>query len=172
MFCWRKMAALVSQLCCLRKHRTLCFDSRSRWGTCDGRKCHIFICFWVGANNWFPLCTINGKTTSGRVTSAWCVRRQYQGCTQCLLEQLTVTHLVKKLPAFIEPCSGHPSFGSYPEQVRTISWPHTVFLYCPPMHFTIASRPALGPTEHAIQWVPGTLSLAIKWPGREADHSP
>jgi hypothetical protein len=23
-----------------------------------------------------------------------------------------------------------------------------------------------------IQWVPGTLSLGIKWPGREAGHSP
>jgi hypothetical protein len=22
------------------------------------------------------------------------------------------------------------------------------------------------------QWVPGALSLGIKWPGREADHSP
>jgi hypothetical protein len=23
-----------------------------------------------------------------------------------------------------------------------------------------------------IQWVPGALSLAVKWPGRAADHSP
>jgi hypothetical protein len=23
-----------------------------------------------------------------------------------------------------------------------------------------------------IQWVPGALSLVVKWPGREADHSP
>jgi hypothetical protein len=39
------------------------------------------------------------------------------------------------------------------------------------MHI-IASRPALGPTQPPIQWVPGALSLGIKWPGREADHSP
>jgi hypothetical protein len=35
-----------------------------------------------------------------------------------------------------------------------------------------ASRTALGPTQHPIQWVPGALSLSVKRPGREADHSP
>jgi hypothetical protein len=30
---------------------------------------------------------------------------------------------------------------------------------------------ALGPTQHPIQWVPGALSLGVKQPGREADHS-
>jgi hypothetical protein len=38
--------------------------------------------------------------------------------------------------------------------------------------FTTASRTALGPTQPSIQWVPGALSLGIKRPGREADHSP
>jgi hypothetical protein len=38
--------------------------------------------------------------------------------------------------------------------------------------FTTASRTALGPTQPPIQWVPGTLSLGVKRPGREADHSP
>jgi hypothetical protein len=38
--------------------------------------------------------------------------------------------------------------------------------------FIIASRPALGPTQPPIQWVPGALSLGVKRPGREADHSP
>jgi hypothetical protein len=38
--------------------------------------------------------------------------------------------------------------------------------------FTIASRTALGPTQPPIQWVPGALSLVVKRPGREADHSP
>jgi hypothetical protein len=37
--------------------------------------------------------------------------------------------------------------------------------------FTTASRPALGPTQLFIEWVPGALSLGVKWPGREADHS-
>jgi hypothetical protein len=32
------------------------------------------------------------------------------------------------------------------------------------------SRPALGPTQPDIQWVPGTLSLGVKRPEREADH--
>jgi hypothetical protein len=37
---------------------------------------------------------------------------------------------------------------------------------------TTASRTALGSTQPPIQWVPGALSLGVKRPGREADHSP
>jgi hypothetical protein len=36
---------------------------------------------------------------------------------------------------------------------------------------TTEFRTALGPTQPPIQWVPGALSLEIRWPGREADHS-
>jgi hypothetical protein len=38
--------------------------------------------------------------------------------------------------------------------------------------FITASRPTLGPTQRPIQWVPGVISLGVKRPGREADHSP
>jgi hypothetical protein len=38
--------------------------------------------------------------------------------------------------------------------------------------FTTASRPALGPTQPPIQWIPGALSLGVKLTRREADHSP
>jgi len=38
--------------------------------------------------------------------------------------------------------------------------------------FTIVSRKALGPTRPPIQGVPGALSLRVKRPEREADHSP
>jgi hypothetical protein len=38
--------------------------------------------------------------------------------------------------------------------------------------FTTASRKALGPTQPPIYWVLGALSLGVKWPGHEADHSP
>jgi hypothetical protein len=38
--------------------------------------------------------------------------------------------------------------------------------------FTTVFRTALGPTQSPIQWVTGTLSLGVKRPGREDDHSP
>jgi hypothetical protein len=37
---------------------------------------------------------------------------------------------------------------------------------------TTVSRTALGPTQPPIQRVAGALSLGVKLPGREADHSP
>jgi hypothetical protein len=37
--------------------------------------------------------------------------------------------------------------------------------------FNSVSRTALGPTQPPIQWIPGALSLGVKRPGREADHS-
>jgi hypothetical protein len=37
--------------------------------------------------------------------------------------------------------------------------------------FTTTYRTDLGPTQHPIQWVQGALSLGVKRPGREADHS-
>jgi hypothetical protein len=38
--------------------------------------------------------------------------------------------------------------------------------------FTTASRTDLGPTQPPIQWVPWALSLGVKRPKHEADHSP
>jgi hypothetical protein len=38
--------------------------------------------------------------------------------------------------------------------------------------FAAASGPALGPAQPPIQFVPGALSLGIKRPEREANHSP
>jgi hypothetical protein len=37
--------------------------------------------------------------------------------------------------------------------------------------FTTVSRRALGPTQSHIWWLPRALSLGVKWPGCEADHS-
>jgi len=30
----------------------------------------------------------------------------------------------------------------------------------------------MGPTQPPILWVPRAVSLGVKWPGTEADHSP
>jgi hypothetical protein len=38
--------------------------------------------------------------------------------------------------------------------------------------FTTTSRMALGPTQPPIQWVSGSLSMGVKWPVCEANHSP
>jgi hypothetical protein len=38
--------------------------------------------------------------------------------------------------------------------------------------FITVSRPALRPTQSPRQWVARTLSVVVKRPGREADHSP
>jgi hypothetical protein len=37
--------------------------------------------------------------------------------------------------------------------------------------FATASRPAVGPTQPPIRWVPAAVKLKVKWAGREADHS-
>jgi hypothetical protein len=37
---------------------------------------------------------------------------------------------------------------------------------------TTISITVMGPTQPPIQWVPGALSLGVKWPRHEADHSP
>jgi hypothetical protein len=39
-------------------------------------------------------------------------------------------------------------------------------------HFSMLFRPALRSTQPLVKWVPGTLSLEVKRPGLEADHSP
>jgi len=38
--------------------------------------------------------------------------------------------------------------------------------------FPTASRSVLGPTQHLIEWVLTDLSLGVKRPLREANHSP
>jgi hypothetical protein len=39
-------------------------------------------------------------------------------------------------------------------------------------HFSMLSSPALVPKNPPVNWVLGALSPGVKWPRREADHSP
>jgi hypothetical protein len=39
-------------------------------------------------------------------------------------------------------------------------------------HFFVSFRPAFGSTQSSCQLTWGALSSGVKWPGREADHSP
>jgi hypothetical protein len=42
---------------------------------------------------------------------------------------------------------------------------------CQEFHYSLSSKPALGPTQLSIQWIPMTLSPGVKWQRPEADHS-
>jgi hypothetical protein len=61
----------------------------------------------------------------------------------------------------------HDSYWSrYGDGLRA-GWPGFDSRQCNISLFSTASRPALGPTQPPIQWVPG-----VKLQGRETDHSP
>jgi hypothetical protein len=63
-------------------------------------------------------------------------------------------------------CSDHKLTGGRPE--GTLSWCHSI-----PKVFlsSVTSRPAVGPTQPPIQWLPGTVPLRVKRPRHEYDHS-
>jgi hypothetical protein len=72
----------------------------------------------------------------------------------------TSTNINRSLDKSVGIVTGHglDGLGSIPNRGK-------IFL------FSTASRPALGPTQPPIQWVPWVLSLGAKWPGYKADHS-
>jgi hypothetical protein len=75
------------------------------------------------------------------------------------------SNLATSLPTFM--LSGI-ALGSYEIYDRVFESRHGLGIFL----FTTLSRPALGPTQPPILWVPGALfSLEVKRPGCEADHS-
>jgi len=71
------------------------------------------------------------------------------------------------------PCT---SFSIYHSQLSSEGWAIGVLGFDSGrglgiFRFTTASRPAVFPIQPPNQWVPGTVSLGVKRPGHEADHS-
>jgi hypothetical protein len=63
--------------------------------------------------------------------------------------------------------------GAIPPLPNMPSWRCAQLKHRDRFTFTFsASRPALGPTQSSIQWTPESLSMGVKRPRREADHSP
>jgi hypothetical protein len=46
------------------------------------------------------------------------------------------------------------------------------FFFAHFVFYNIVDHMILGPTQPPIQWVVGAISMGVKRPGREADHSP
>jgi hypothetical protein len=82
---------------------------------------------------------------------------------QCVLS-IAATHSYKSVSFFV-----HSSIAlDYGMDVRGFESRQGLGIF----FFTTASRLALGPTQPHIQVVPGALSLGVKRPRREANHSP
>jgi hypothetical protein len=82
-------------------------------------------------------------------------------CTSCRI--IINRHLITVITLFIKVCC----YGLN-ERVSSVRLPAGLGIFL----FTTASRTTLGPTQPRMQWVTGTLSLEVKRPGCEADHSP
>jgi hypothetical protein len=73
------------------------------------------------------------------------------------------THLVKSRDSSVGIALGY----GLDDRGSRVRFPGVLGIFL----LTTVSRTALGPTQSPIQWVPGTLYLGVKRPGREADHS-
>jgi hypothetical protein len=77
------------------------------------------------------------------------------------------------------PCSFHPPWFDHPNNIfyenQEVADRYTALRFhwmLSVIYFTTVSTTALGPTQPPIQWAPGALSLGVRRPVREADHSP
>jgi hypothetical protein len=93
--------------------------------------------------------------------SAFLVKMEAAHFSETLLPDNVVSHFKRSQDSSVSIVKGYDldGRGSIPGRGK-------IFLS------STVSRPALGPTQPPIQWVPGGLSLGIKQQGCEADHYP
>jgi len=87
------------------------------------------------------------------------------------------------VPSFIHSLTHSLTHSVYISPFQGMSWRSNIFIfvhrYFPHSIFKAKSTekvnwelPVLGPTQPPNYWVPGALSPGVKWPLREAEHSP
>jgi hypothetical protein len=112
------------------------------------------------------VCSVRYTLGSGRVQEAslgkWTLDAQFS------------VYWLKELPHQSTTGNVNCSVHQYTSVWSAVYTHYTIrhdFDYTNTLHFP-DFRQALGPTQPPIQWVPGALSLGVKRPGSETDHSP
>jgi hypothetical protein len=97
-------------------------------------------------------------STSPYAFMAWCLVKHRDNVRYVTLRYVTLRYITLHYITIVGWTIGILAFDS--------QWGLEIFL------FTTASRTALGSIQPPMQWVPGALSMGVKRPEREADHSP
>jgi hypothetical protein len=118
--------------------------------------------------------------TSWNSSSAWVHHQLLDGMlfslTHSLISNINWMHFKTRCQEHLDPreiqCRARAlQLSRYSDRLRT-GRPGFDSRQCKIFLFSTASRPALGPTQPPVQWVPGAFSPGVQRQGREADHSP
>jgi hypothetical protein len=112
-------------------------------------------------------CKVNVICKSSRYTGSvkeFLIRGYYDGKAFYFRIKFTHTYINKRRDGSVGIALGY----GLDDRCSRVRFPAGMGIFL----FTAASRTALEPTQPPIQWVPRALSLEVKRPAREADHSP